>query len=112
MLSLYSQPDQNGTSPAEKLFGHKLRATLSSLIPSTQSTTIEKHIFTQNLRRKLSQIDPGTTVQIRTDKQNLWEKTGIVVSQNNRSRSYNILNKKRNILAKNRRHLIPKTIRI
>ena len=111
MLSLYSQPDQNGTSPAEKLFGHELRTSLSSLITSAQSTSIERHIFTQNLRRKLSEIDPGTTVQIRADKQNLWEKNGIVVSQNNRPRSYNMLNKK-NILARNRRHLTPKTIRI
>ena len=71
MLSLNSRPDQNGTSPAEKLFGHKLRTTLPSLIPFTQSTATEKHTVTQNLRRKLPEIAPGTTVRIRTDEQNL-----------------------------------------
>ena len=71
MLSLNSQPDYNGTSPAEKLFGHKLRTTLPSLIPFTQSTTTEKHTVTKNLKRKLPEIAPGTTVRIRTDEQNL-----------------------------------------
>ena len=55
MLSLNSQPDQNGTSPFEKLFGHKLRITLPSLIPSIQSTVTKKHTVTQNVRRKLSE---------------------------------------------------------
>ena len=63
MLTLNSQSDQNGTLPAEKLFGHKLRATLPSL-PFTQSTTTEKHTVTQNLRRKLPDIAPRTTVRI------------------------------------------------
>ena len=64
MLTLNSQPGQNGTLPAEKLFGHKLRATLPSL-PFTQSTTTEKyHTVTQNLRRKLPDIAPRTTVRI------------------------------------------------
>ena len=83
MLSLNSQPDQNGTSPAEKLFGHKLRATLPALIPFNQSTTIEKHTVTQNLKRKLPEIAPGAAVRIRNDEQNLWDKKGIVVSQKN-----------------------------
>ena len=72
MLSLNSQPDQNGTSPAEKLFGHKLR-TLPSLIPFTQSTTTEKHTVTHNLKRNLPEIASGTTVRIRTHEQNLWD---------------------------------------
>ena len=72
MLSLNSQPDQNGTSPAEKLFGHKLR-TLPSLIPFTQSTITEKHTVTHNLKRNLPEIASGTTVRIRTDEQNLWD---------------------------------------
>ena len=84
MLSLNSQPDENGTSPAEKLFGPKLRTTLPALIPFTQGTTTEKHTVTQNLKRKLPEIAPGTAVRIRTDEQNLWDKKGIVVSQKNR----------------------------
>ena len=64
MLSLNSQPDQNGTSPAEKLFGHILRTTLPSLITFTQSTTTEKHTVTHNLKHNLPEIAPGTTVRI------------------------------------------------
>ena len=62
MLSLNSQPDQNRTSPAEKLFGHKLRTTLPLLIPFTQSTTTKKQTVTHNLKRNLPEIAPGTTV--------------------------------------------------
>ena len=48
-------------------------------------------------------------MRIRTDKQNLWDKKGIVVSQNNRPRSYHILNEGRKILVRNSRQLIPTT---
>ena len=107
MLSLNSQPNQHGTSSAEKFFGHKLRTTLPSLIPFTQSTTTEKHTVTQNLRRKLPGITPRTKVWIQTDEQDLWDKKGIVVSQNNHPRLYEILNEKGNTLAS--RYLIPAT---
>ena len=54
MPSLNSQPDQNGTLPAEKLFGHKWKTTLPSLtVPSIQSAPTEKHTVNLNLRRKL-----------------------------------------------------------
>ena len=103
MLSLTSQPDQQETSPAEKLFGHKLRTMLPSLIPFTQSTTTEKHTITYNLKLNLPEIAPGTTVWIRTDEQNLWDKKGIVWVK------IIVLNERGNILARNRRHLIPTT---
>ena len=106
MVSLNSQPHQNGTSPA---FGLKLRTTLPLLIPSTQSTATEKHSVTQNVRRKLPEIAPGITMRIRTNEPNLWDKKSIFVSQNNRPRLYNILNKRGNILARNRHHLISRT---
>ena len=83
MLSLNSHPDQNRTSPAEKLFGHKLRTTLPSLIPFFQSATTKKHTITQNLRCKLPETASGTTVRIRTGEQKLSNKRGIVASQNN-----------------------------
>ena len=109
MLSLNSLPDQNETSPAEKLHGHKLRTTLPSLIPSIQSTVAEKHTITQNLGSNLHEIAPGKAVRIRADEQNIWDKKGIVVSQNNRPRSYDILNERGNILTRNRRHPLPTT---
>ena len=49
VLSLNSRPNQNGISPAEKLFSHKSRTTLPLLIPSTQSAAAEKHICVYNL---------------------------------------------------------------
>ena len=109
MLSQNSQPDQNGTSPTGKLFSHKLRTILPSPMPFTQSTTTEKHTVTHNLKCNLPEISPGTTVQIRANKKNLLDKKGVVVSQNNRPRLYDILNKRGNILARNRFHLIPTT---
>ena len=54
MPSLNSQPDQNGTLPAEKLFGLKWKTTLPSLtVPSIQSVPTQKHTVNLNLRRKL-----------------------------------------------------------
>ena len=95
MLSLNSQPDQNGTSPAKKLFVRKLRTTLIWLIPFTQSSTTEKHTVTHSLKCNLPEIAPGTTVQIQTNEQNLWDKKGIAVSQNNCPQLYNILNERK-----------------
>ena len=102
MLSLNSQSDQNGSSPAEKSFGQKLRTTFPLLIPCTQNTATKKHTETQNLRCKLPEI-----LRIRTNEQNLWDKKGIVVSQSNRPQLYNILNKRGNIFARNHHQLIP-----
>ena len=62
------------------------------VVPSTQSVASEKPAVTQNLRRKLSEMTPGVTMQTRTNKQSLWDKRGIVVSQNNRLRLNDILN--------------------
>ena len=53
MLSLKLQPDQNETSSAEELFGHKLRTALPSIISSTQSAATEKHAVTQNQKGTL-----------------------------------------------------------
>ena len=49
MLSLNSRPNQNRTSPAEKLFSHKSRPILPLLIPSTQNAATKKHICVYNL---------------------------------------------------------------
>ena len=48
-------------------------------------------------------------MQIRINKQNLWDQKGIVASQNNRPQLNDILNERRNILARNGHHLIPRT---
>ena len=45
-------------------------------------------------------------MRIRTDEQNLSDKKGIIMSQNNRPQSCDILNERENISARNRRYLI------
>ena len=74
MLSLNSQTDQNGTSPAKKIIWSQIKINVTLAHSIYQSTTTEKHTVTQNLKRKLSEIAPGTTVRIRTNEQNLWDK--------------------------------------
>ena len=82
---------------------------LPSRIPFTQSTTTKKYTVTQNIKLKLPEIAPKPTVRGRTDQQNLWDRKGFIVSENNRPRSYEIFNERGNILAGNPSHLIPKT---
>ena len=48
-------------------------------------------------------------MQIRTDKKTLWDKKRIVVCQNNRPQSFDILNNWGNLLTRNSHHLIPTT---
>ena len=45
-------------------------------------------------------------MRIRTDEQNLSDKKGIIMSQNNRPQSCDILNERENISARNRHYLI------
>ena len=71
----------------------------------------KKPTVTQNLRYKLPEIVPGTTVQMRTDKQNIWDKKDITAGQNNHPQPYDILNKEENILAWSCRHVTPTTDR-
>ena len=47
------------------------------------------------------------TIRICTNKQNLWGKKSIVVNQSNRPQSCNVLSENRNVVIRNRRHLIP-----
>ena len=46
-------------------------------------------------------------LRIRTDEQNLWDKKGIVIKQNKRPRSHDVLNENGNVMIRNSRHLIP-----
>ena len=68
ILFLNSQPDENGLSPAHKLFNCPIRTNLPSAKPqpkpSTTNTAIEPE--TQN---RLSTLKSGDTVRIRTDEE-------------------------------------------
>ena len=57
--------------------------------------------------KDLSNIEPGTTVRIRTNKQNDWSAKGIVMSRCSEPRSYSVKNSKGNMVRRNRRHLLP-----
>ena len=101
-----SQPDNNGISPAQKLFNRNTRTNLPSFQSLSKTAHTNIPIFSEK-KAKLPEIDPGTTVRIRTDEEKTWNKQGTIISKNNRPRSYNVLNEKGNILTRNRRHLIP-----
>ena len=96
-----SQPDENGISPAHKLFNRPIRTNLSSIKPSNTKTAIDPE--TQNC---LSTLKPGDTIRIRTSEEKTWDKKGSVVAPNNRPHSYNVLNEKGKLIIRNHCHLI------
>ena len=106
MLFLNSQPDENGLSPAHKLFNCQIRTNLPSANPQpkpfTTNTAIEPE--TQN---RLSTLKPGDTIRIKTDEEKTWDKEESVIVPNDRPRSYNVLNEKGSLIIRNRRYLIP-----
>ena len=108
LLFLNSQPNENGISPAQKLFNRQLCTNLPSvktLLPQNSFVTETPRPCKTTL--SLRNISQGNTVRICTDEQNLWDKKGIVIKQNNRPRSYDVLNENGNVMIRNRRHLIP-----
>ena len=92
-----SQPDETVLSPAHKLFNRPICIKLS-----TSKTAIEPEI--QNW---LPTFKPADTARKRTNKEKTGDKTKHVIAPNDRTRSYNALNKKGNLIIRNRRHLIP-----
>ena len=55
----------------------------------------------------LMPIEPETTVRIYSKDQKNWSNKGKIISQSSQPRSYNVLNERRNVIRRNRRHLIP-----
>ena len=51
---------------------------------------------------------PRDTIRIRTDKEKIWVKKRSVIAPNDCPHSYNVLNKKGNLIIRNCHHLIPK----
>ena len=54
----------------------------------------------------LLNISLRNTTRIHADEQNLWNKKGIVIKQNNWPESYHVLNENGNVMIRNCRHLI------
>ena len=73
-----SQPDENGLSPAHKLFSCPICTNQPSLKlqpkPSTTKTANEGE--TQNC---LSTLKPGDTVRIRTNEEKTWDNKGSII---------------------------------
>ena len=78
ILFLNSQPDENGLSPAHKLFNRQIRTNLPSAKPQpkpfTANTAIEPE--TQN---RLSTLKPGDTIRMKTDEEKTWDKKESVI---------------------------------
>ena len=108
LLFLSSQPSENGISPAQKLFNRQLRTNLPSVKPLLpQNSFVTETLRPRKTTHSLPNISQGDTVRISTNEQNLWDKKGIVIKQNNQPQSYDVLNKKGNAMIGSRRHLIP-----
>ena len=106
ILFLNSQPDENGFSPAHKLFNCPICPNLPSAKPQRRPSTTNAAIElgTQN---RLSTLKSGDTARIRTNEEKTWDTKGSTIALNNSPRSYNVLNEKGNLIIRNRRHLIP-----
>ena len=100
------QPNENGFSPAHKLFNSPIRTNLPSAKPQPKPSTTNMAIEPETQNR-LSILKPGDNVRIRTDKEKTWDKKESFIAPNYRPRLYNILNEKGNLIIRNRHHLIP-----
>ena len=87
LLFQNSQPNENGISPAQKLFNRQLRTNLPSVKPLLpQNSFVTETPRPQKTTHSLLNISQGNIVRIRTDEQNLWDKKDIVIKQNNQPR--------------------------
>ena len=66
ILILNSQLDENGLSPAHKLFNRSICSNLPSIKPQPKSSTIKKVIKSETQNR-LSTFEAGNTARIRKD---------------------------------------------
>ena len=77
-------PMKNEISPIQKLFKLQLCTNLPSIRPLLpQNSLITKTPKPHKMTHLLPNFPKGNTVRIRTDEQNLWDKKGIIINQNN-----------------------------
>ena len=112
LLLLNTTPSNDGSSPAYKMYHRSPRTS----IPATIALTF--HAVAQNSKvkktynqyaRDLTNIEPGTTVRVRIDKEKSWSQKGKVVKKCKQPSAYQVMNEKGNIVRRNRRHLLPTT---
>ena len=80
LLFLNSQPNENGISPAQKLFIRQLRTNQPSVRPLLpQNSFVTETPRPHKTTHSLPNISQGNTVRIRTNEQIIWDKKGIVI---------------------------------
>ena len=80
LLFLNSQPNENGISPAQKLFNRQLRTNQPSVRPLLpQNSFVTETPRPHKTTHSLPNISQGNTVRIRTNEQIIWDKKGIVI---------------------------------
>ncbi len=104
---LNTTPGNDGNSPAYKMYHPNLRTTFpTGAVPPFNLISKVKDAYDQHARN-LKSFKPGTTVRIRTDKQQSWSQKGRAVQKCRELRTYIVLNEKGNMVRRNRRHLLP-----
>ena len=78
-----SQPNENGLSPAHKLFNGPTHTYIHipSLKPQPKFSTTETAIDPETQNQLLT-LKPGDTIKRRTNKEKAWDKKGSVISSN------------------------------
>ena len=112
LLALNTTPDENGHSPASKMFNKQLRTNLPS-IKRMKSGPVEKK---QDVKTKyderskdLTEIAPGTTVRLfnRDKNEGNWRRKGKIISKRKEHRAYNVMNDRGNVVRRNRWQIRP-----
>ena len=107
ILALNTTPDEENVSPSEKMYKRQPRSTLIELSYGKYNQTNSVHRTKETKGKNLPEIDPGTTVRIRTAKDKNWNEQGRVLSKCAEPRAYRLINSKGNIIRRNRVHIIP-----
>ena len=82
ILFLNSQPDENGLSPAHKLFHRSIYTNVPSVKTQAKRSTTKTAIDPETQNR-IPILKPWNTVRIRTDEKKNWDKKGSVIARNN-----------------------------
>ena len=107
LLTLNSTPLKGAESPAEIMYGRKVRTLLPSITIKTDQSIPESTPNRNEGAVELKPLTPSTSVRIYSKRNKNWSKKGQVVKKQVQPRSYEVINEKGNVIRRNRRHLIP-----
>ena len=116
LLAYQSMPTADGLpSPAERLFGRKIRNRLSSFRPIISDKSIMSKLYQNKIKQKLyydksakdlSMLTPGATVHIRQGDKKEWSTKCKVISDAKFPRSYIVQTPQGKHLRRNRKDLL------